>query len=250
MNVIPSPQIETVQSEAPAKATVQKLVNGNQAVAFAALVAGVDYFSHYPGSPVNLIEPTIKKLAKAHDCDIYVNDALNEHVAALAAAGASYCGARSLVVMKHVGMNIAADPFNYLGYTGIRGGMVIVVGTDPGANCSTGEEDTHWYIPQINFPLFEPTSVKDAYAQVLEGYRISERYQIPVVLFMPTRICYSHDFVDLPPIPPRPRKTDFYFEKNKEKYINVGKKTVNNHRLLLEENRSSFPPGTTVKNFF
>src|SRR6476660_9592054 len=128
------------------------LVNGNDALAWAALLAGVNYVAHYPGSPVNLVEPALKKLSKKFEAGIHFNDALNEHVAALSAAGASFCGARSLLIMKHVGLNIAADPLNYIGYTGVKGGMVIVVGTDPGANSSTGEEDVHWYVPQFNFP--------------------------------------------------------------------------------------------------
>ena len=87
-------------------------MNCNEAIAWAALKAGVDFFSHYPGSPVNLVEPELKKLDKRFNTQIAFNDSLNEHIAALAAAGASFCGARSLVVMKHVGLNIAADPFN------------------------------------------------------------------------------------------------------------------------------------------
>ena len=137
------------------KNSTKTLVNGNQAIAWGALMAGVDFVSHYPGSPVNFVEGELRTLAKKFNPAIQFNDSLNEHVAALAAAGASYCGARSMVVMKHVGLNIASDPLNYIGYTGVKGGMVIVVGTDPGANSSTGEEDVHWYVPQFNFPLFE-----------------------------------------------------------------------------------------------
>src|SRR5690349_16756780 len=93
------------------------LARGNDAIAWAAVEAQVDFFSHYPGSPVNLVEPLLKKIDRDHNLGITFNDSLNEHVATLAAAGASYCGARSMVVMKHVGLNIAADPINYLGYT-------------------------------------------------------------------------------------------------------------------------------------
>ena len=155
----------------PKSTNDRRHVNGNEAVAWAALEAGVDYFSHYPGSPVNLIEPALRRLAADRGDHIHFNDALNEHIASLAAAGASFCGARSLVVMKHVGMNVAADPLNYIGYTGVKGGMVIVVGTDPGANSSTGEEDTHWYVPQINYPLFEPTTIQEVHRYVKEEGR-------------------------------------------------------------------------------
>ena len=194
----------------------QKAVTANEAVAWAALACGLDYFSHYPGSPVNTIEPFLKQLTHTFNQPVHFNDALNEHIAVLSAAGASLCGARSLVVMKHVGMNIAADPLNYLGYCGIRGGMVIVVGTDPGANSSTGEEDPHWYLPQINFPLFEPTNVQEVYQQIGLAFEMSESQGIPVVLFMPVRLCHNVSLLSLPAQFNRSLKT-FYFEKNRDK---------------------------------
>ncbi len=212
--------------------TTKKLLNGNEVIAHAALHSGVDYFSHYPGSPVNFIEPSLKKLAKIHKTPITFNDSLNEHVAALSAAGASFCGARSMLVMKHVGLNIAADPLNYIGYTGIKGGMLIIVGTDPGANSSTGEEDVHWYIPQFNFPLFEPTSISETFSLVEEAYKLSEKQEIPVVIFMPVRLCNHSDYVECPEYSPK-KKIEFYFEKDKEKYINVGQRAIQNHKKLL-----------------
>jgi len=86
------------------------IVNANEAIAWGALSSGVDFMSHYPGSPVNFVDRYLKKLNKRFNGSVQFNDSLNEHVAALSAAGASYCGARSLCVMKHVGLNIAADP--------------------------------------------------------------------------------------------------------------------------------------------
>jgi len=103
------------------------IMDCNEAIAWGAVSSGVDFVSHYPGSPVNFVEVHIKKLNARFNHQIEFNDSLNEHVAALAAAGASYCGGRSMVIMKHVGLNIAADPFNYIGYTGVKGGMVIIV---------------------------------------------------------------------------------------------------------------------------
>jgi indolepyruvate ferredoxin oxidoreductase, alpha subunit len=214
----------------------QIMVNGNEAAAWAALLAGTDYFAHYPGSPVNLVEPYLKNLVKTYGADMKFNDSLNEHIAALSAAGASFTGARSMLVMKHVGMNIAADPFNYIGYTGVKGGMVIVVGTDPGANCSTGEEDVHWYIPQVNFPLLEPTSVKSIFEYVYSGFSLSEKYQLPVVVFVPTRLCYNYDTIEIPgELKPIKKDNQFYFEKNSGQYINVGQRTIKNHKILLNK---------------
>lgn len=222
-----SPRNDPAASRAPA------LLNANEAVAWAALAADVDYFSHYPGSPVNMVEPALKKAAASLNANIVFNDALNEHIAALSAAGASLCGARAMVVMKHVGMNIAADPFNYIGLTGVKGGMVIIVGTDPGANSSTGEEDTHWYAVQSSFPLFEPTSVRETFTLVQEAFDVSERYELPVLVFLPGRLCYNSDYIDLPEIKRQDRAPEFYFNKDPRRYINVGQRAVRNHRKLL-----------------
>ncbi len=210
------------------------LLNCNEAIAWAALKAGVDFFSHYPGSPVNLVEPELKKLDKRFNSQIAFNDSLNEHIAALAAAGASFCGARSLVVMKHVGLNIAADPFNYIGYTGVKGGMVIIVGTDPGANSSTGEEDVHWFAPQFNFPLLEPTSVEECFTYVSESFDFSEKYNIPVMIFIPGRLAYNFSEINVP-VTFEKKEKDFYFQKDKDLYTNVGSRAIQNHKLLLEK---------------
>jgi len=209
-------------------------INCNEAIAWGAIASGVDLVAHYPGSPVNLVETHIKKLNDRFHRDVKFNDSLNEHVAALSAAGSSYCGARSMVIMKHVGLNIAADPFNYVGYTGVKGGMVIIVGTDPGANSSTGEEDVHWFVPQFNFPLFEPTSVQECYDFTKKAYEISEKHEIPVIIFVPGRLAYNYSTIEVA-LSEQETKPEFYFEKDKERYINVGQQAVKNHRLLLEK---------------
>ena len=210
------------------------IVNANEAIAWGALSSGVDFMSHYPGSPVNFVDRYLKKLNERFNRKIEFNDSLNEHVAALAAAGASYCGARSLCVMKHVGLNIAADPLNYLGYTGVKGGMVIVVGTDPGANSSTGEEDVHWYVPQFNFPLFEPTTVEECFAYTQQAFSLSEKHEIPVLLFVPGRLAYNVSTINVE-VETAQRKEEFYFEKDREKYINVGQRAVTNHKKLVKK---------------
>jgi indolepyruvate ferredoxin oxidoreductase, alpha subunit len=210
------------------------ILDCNEAIAWAAISAGVDLVAHYPGSPVNFAEKHIKKLNDRFKRGVKFNDALNEHVAALAAAGASYCGARSMVIMKHVGLNIAADPFNYIGYTGVKGGMVIIVGTDPGANSSTGEEDVHWFVPQFNFPLFEPTSVQECYDYTIEAYTLSEKHEIPVLIFVPGRLAYNFSNIKVK-VDPKTAGRPFHFQKDRDKYINVGQRAVKNHRLLLEK---------------
>ena len=201
------------------------IANGNQTIAWAAQDAGVQYVSHYPGSPVNLVVPELEKTASD---DIQFNHALNEHIAALSALGASCCGARSLLVMKHVGLNIAADPLNYAGVCKIRGGMVVVVGTDPGARSSTGEEDVHWYTPQFNFPLYEPTDIQSLYDVIQNAFTVSEQINTPVLVFVPGRLAYQSNTVSRDRTNHQPQA--LYFDKDPQTYINVGKRAVKNHR--------------------
>jgi indolepyruvate ferredoxin oxidoreductase alpha subunit len=211
--------------------------NGNESIALSALSVGIDYFSHYPGSPVNFIEPALKKYARQFNRKVIFNDALNEHVAVLAAGGASFTGARSMVVMKHVGLNIAADPMTYLAYTGVKGGMVVVIGTDPGANASTGELDVHWYARMCNIPLFEPVTVNESFRLFQEGIALSEKYHLPVMIFIPARLAYDSEIIKIS-IDENARKTIFKFEKDKEKYINVGVRNITNHKRLLDSIKS------------
>ena len=204
-------------------------VDGNQAIALAAIDAGVAYATDYPGSPLNRVIP---ELEQHSEHAIKINNALNEHVAALSAMGASLCGARSLVVMKHVGLNIAADPLNYAGVTKMPGGMVVVVGTDPGARTSTGEEDVHWYAPQFNFPLLEPVSVQGIYNAVTEAFEISEQVKTPVLVFVPGRLAYQANVIQRQQTVSMTH--DYSFHKDPETLINVGQRAVRNHRKHIE----------------
>jgi indolepyruvate ferredoxin oxidoreductase alpha subunit len=219
--------------------------DGNQAIAMAALDAGVAYMSHYPGSPLNRV---VDGLLNVPGNSIIVNHALNEHIAALSAMGASLSGARSLVVMKHVGLNIAADPLNYAGVTQMRGGMVVVVGTDPGARTSTGEEDVHWYAPQFNFPLLEPTSVQSVYDCVLRAYDIAEQVQTPVLVFVPGRLAYQSARIERQPAKRLERQ--YAFHKNPETLINVGQRAVRNHRLHIERMQAYAQQASSIRTEF
>ncbi len=207
-----------------------KIGDGNDAIAWAAQDAGVNYVSHYPGSPVNRVVDVLNVDKNHHD--YLINHALNEHIAALSVMGSSLCGARSLLVMKHVGLNIAADPLNYSAVCKIKGGMVIVVGTDPGARSSTGEEDVHWYAPQFNIPLLEPATVQGVYDCVKQAYEFSEQAQLPVLVFVPGRIAYQSSLIKRH-AENRPKK-DFVFQKDPHNLINVGKQAVKNHRQHIQ----------------
>ncbi len=202
--------------------------DGNDAIAWAAQDAGVNYIAHYPGSPVNRVINVLEE--QELEQKYIINHALNEHIAALSVMGASLCGARSLLIMKHVGLNIAADPLNYSAVTQIKGGMVIVIGTDPGARTSTGEEDVHWYAPQFNLPLLEPTGVQGIYHFVQQAFDISEQIRLPVLIFVPGRLAYQSSLVTRSQTRSNMPLQEFSFQKDPDNLINVGKRAVNNHR--------------------
>jgi indolepyruvate ferredoxin oxidoreductase alpha subunit len=226
--------------------------DGNDAIAWAAQDATVGYVSHYPGSPVNRVVDVLEQ--DSEEYEYLINHALNEHIAALSTMGASLCGARSLLVMKHVGLNIAADPLNYSAVTKIKGGMVVVVGTDPGARTSTGEEDVHWYAPQFNLPLLEPATVQEVYNSVKHAFEISEEVQLPVLVFVPGRIAYQSSKITRQQEEIKP--PNYKFTKDPANLINVGKRAVQNHqdhilrlRAFQEQNSISSTHFSSTANY-
>ena len=168
----------------------KEFLMGNEAIALGALAAGVDAASGYPGTPSTEILETI---AKRNPGDVYVEWSVNEKAGLEMAAGASLAGARSLVTMKQVGLNVASDPLMSLEYIGVKGGMVIVVADDPGPISSQTEQDTRTFSMYSKVPVFDPSSVHEAYEMIQEAFDYSERYQTPV-LFLLREISYSSIF--------------------------------------------------------
>ncbi|HUU26901.1 MAG TPA: indolepyruvate ferredoxin oxidoreductase subunit alpha [archaeon] len=162
------------------------LLSGNEAVAQAAWEAGVCLASGYPGTPSTEILETLASYPEVHS-----EWAPNEKVALETAAGASLAGMRTLVTMKHVGLNVAADPLMTLAYTGVRGGLVIVTADDPGMHSSQNEQDNRNYARFAKIPMFEPADSREATEYLKEAYALSERYGLPVLFRMTTRICHS-----------------------------------------------------------
>ena len=171
-----------------------KLVMGNEAIALGAIHAGVNLVSGYPGNPSTEVLETV---AKQNPGDIYVEWSVNEKAALEVAAGASYTGARSMVTMKQVGLNVASDPLMSLAYIGVKGGMVILVADDPGPISSQTEQDTRHFAKYANLPVFDPTTPEEAYEMIEEAFDFSETYQIPVIFRPTTRICHGCATVDI-----------------------------------------------------
>lgn len=182
----------SVEQEAWAK--LKQLLLGNEAIALGALQAGVDLVTGYPGTPSTEVLETIK-IHKSED--VYVEWSVNEKVALEVAAGASYTGARSLVTMKQVGLNVASDPLLSLSYIGVKGGMVILVGDDPGPFSSQTEQDTRHFARFANLPVLDPSSPEEAYEMVQYAFELSEHVKLPVLLRPTTRICHASSTVDV-----------------------------------------------------
>ncbi len=161
---------------------------GNEAIARGAIHAGVDLVAGYPGTPSTEILETAAKLGGGR---FYVEWSVNEKAALEVAAGASYSGARTLVTMKQVGLNVASDPLMSLSYVGVEGGMVIVSADDPGPISSQTEQDTRRFAGFAKVPCFDPSSPEEAYAMVSAAFELSEKYRTPVFLRPTTRVCHG-----------------------------------------------------------
>ncbi|MBN2879499.1 MAG: indolepyruvate ferredoxin oxidoreductase subunit alpha [Clostridia bacterium] len=171
---------------------MQELYLGNEAVARGAWEAGCRVVAAYPGTPSTEITENIAK----YD-DIYSEWSPNEKVALEVGIGASFAGARTMVCMKHVGLNVAADPLFTASYTGVNGGLVIIVADDPGMHSSQNEQDSRYYAKSAHIPMLEPSSSQEAKDFVKLAFDLSERYDTPVLVRLTTRVSHSRGIVEL-----------------------------------------------------
>ncbi|WP_295151787.1 indolepyruvate ferredoxin oxidoreductase subunit alpha [uncultured Ruminococcus sp.] len=167
---------------------------GNAAIARGAIAAGLNVISGYPGTPsTEVLETT----AKVNDGSIYVEWSVNEKAALEVGAGAAYSGARCMVTMKQVGLNVASDPLMSLAYIGVKGGMVIMVADDPGPISSQTEQDTRTFAAFSKLPCFDPSSVQEAYDMIQEAFEYSEKYHTPVLFRPTTRVCHGYASINV-----------------------------------------------------
>lgn len=172
---------------------MKQLLTGDEAIARGAYEAGVRFASAYPGTPSTEILETI---AEEYSGDIRAEWAPNEKVALEAVIGAGMAGARSLAAMKHVGLNVAADPFFSLAYVGVNAGVVIVTADEPGQFSSQNEQDNRNYARASMVPMFEPADSQESKDMLADAFRISEDYDVPVLYRMTTRVCHSKGLVE------------------------------------------------------
>ena len=204
---------------------MKTLMLGNEAVARGLYEAGCSFVSSYPGTPSTEITECVATYKK-----VYAEWAPNEKVAMEAAFGASHAGKRSFCAMKHVGLNVAADPLFTIGYTGVNGGMVIGVADDAGMHSSQNEQDSRHYARASKIPMLEPADSAEALAFTKLAYELSEQFDTPVFIKMCTRVAHSQSIVETAG---REEHSKTY-EKNPQKYIMMPGNAKRRHPIVEE----------------
>jgi len=209
---------------------MKKLMSGNEAIAYGAYLSGVKVGSAYPGTPSTEIMENFVKYP-----GVYTEWAPNEKVALDVGVGSAYAGTRTMVTMKHVGLNVAADPLFYVSYTGSNGGLVIVNADDPGMHSSQNEQDNRNYAKFAKVPMLEPADSEEAKQYVGVALEISETYDTPVILRTTTRISHSKSAVEVEPAPPVVEKTALpAYQRNPGKYVMVPANARRRHPVVEE----------------
>jgi indolepyruvate ferredoxin oxidoreductase alpha subunit len=203
---------------------------GNEAIARGAVEAGVAITSTYPGTPSSEISLNFFQISQ--ESDLYFEYSTNEKVAMEVAAAAANCGLRSMCIMKHVGVNVAADALMTLAYVGVKGGMVILSADDPFMFSSQNEQDNRYYAKMSGLPMLEPSSVEEAKEIIGDAFDLSERLKEPVLVRTTTRINHSTGVVELGAI--RRRETHGDFTKDPLNLVTVPAVSRKLHVKLLE----------------
>ena len=217
----------------------KNIILGNEAFARGAWEAGVKVSAAYPGTPSTEISENLAKYE-----EVYAEWSPNEKVAAEVAIGASISGVRSLACMKHVGLNVAADPLYTAAYTGVGGGMVLIVADDPGMYSSQNEQDTRMIGRAANIPVLEPSDSQEAKDFVKLAYQISEDYDTPVIVRSTTRLSHSQGVVLLED---RVVPEDKAYTRNPAKYVMMPGNAKGRHLAVedrmnrLAEDASTLP---------
>lgn len=203
--------------------TEEFVVLGDEAVALGAIHSGIAGAFSYPGTPATEIFETVERIALEHALAIWCAWSANEKVAYEEALGMSYAGKRALVSMKHVGLNVAADPFVNSALTGINGGLVLACGDDPGMHSSQNEQDSRYLAEFAKLPCVEPASQQEAYDLTREAFELSEHIGLPVMVRLTTRLAHTRSNVRVrlgrgecpqPPARPLPDPSDWTLVPN------------------------------------
>ena len=207
------------------------LLLGNEAIARGALEAGVSFATCYPGTPSSEIPQNFFSISQ--ESDLYFEYSTNEKVAMEVAAAAAVSGLRTIVTMKHVGLNVAADPLMTLAYVGVKGGMVIINADDPSLFSSQNEQDNRYFARLSGLPMLEPTSSQEMKDMTLAAFEMSEALELPVIIRTTTRLAHVRGEVELGSLKPVTQKATF--EKNPFRFVTVPAVSRNLHKVLLEK---------------
>ena len=208
---------------------MKKLMLGNEAFARGLYEAGCRFASSYPGTPSTEITETVAK----YD-EVYAEWAPNEKVAVESALGASFAGARAFAAMKHVGLNVAADPLYTAAYTGVSGGLVIAVADDPGMHSSQNEQDSRHHAIASKVPMLEPSDSQECKDFAILAYDLSEEFDTPVLVRTATRVAHSQSAVEQLPRQEHALKP---YQKNPQKYVMVPANAKGRHVVVEERTR-------------
>ncbi len=212
----------------------KQLLMGNEAMAVAALEAGVRVVAGYPGTPSSeIIETIARRRAGGLAHGVHVEWSSNEKVALEVLAGASAAGARCLFTCKQMGLNVAADPLMCLNYVGVKGGMVLVVADDPGPISSQTEQDTRRFASFAKVPVLDPANPEQAYAMVKAAFELSERYGAPVIVRPTTRVDHASAFFEAPAETFAREPIDGGFVRDTERWVIFPKRSYEGGRLPL-----------------
>ena len=202
---------------------------GNNAIALAINECNTDVVAGYPGTPSSeIIEYLARMKPKGH-----VEWSVNEKVAMEVAIGASWIGGRSVATMKHVGLNVASDPFMTLAYTGVKGGMVVIVADDPGCHSSQNEQDSRRYAAFAQVPCLDPATPQEAYDMIPFAFELSEMFETPVVFRPTTRICHGKSDIRLQKSVPT--EHEIGFEKTPQRWVMLPAHARVRHQVLIDK---------------
>ena len=222
------------QAAFPPRKTGEKMkeyVMGNGAIALGALAAGVNLAAGYPGTPSSEIIETISKYP--HE-GVHLEWSVNEKAAMEVAVAAAYSGARAMVTMKQMGLNVAADPLMSAAYVGVKGALVVVSADDPGPISSQTEQDTRRFADFARIPVFDPATPEEAFVMIQDAFDYSEKYGTPVIFRPTTRVCHAYAGIDVPDeFSPR---TYEGFVKDSSKWVIFPRLSNANHAKIEKRN--------------
>ena len=213
-----------------------QLLLGDEALALGAIYAGLSGAYAYPGTPSTEILEFVQKNQVARERNLHSHWSSNEKTALEQALGMSFCGKRSIVSMKHVGMNVAADPFVNSAMTGANGGMLVIAADDPSMHSSQNEQDSRFYADFAMIPALEPSSQQEAYDMAKYGFELSESLGIPVLTRLVTRLSHSRAVVNVEDTP-APENSLHYPANPKQWVLMPAMSKVRNRALIADQQR-------------